>query len=157
MRFKNSKKKCNLYVKNFPAEWTSENLKALFENFGPVESTKILPVIEGQRTTRAFVCFKSPDNAAQARASLHQYNIENHQLVVTNYELPEIRQRLNFETKDKADFAQMKSQTPVNMDPSVLQRPDTMQLIQTILTYFSRSLMQRSQPGSFRHSQFAQQ
>lgn len=48
---------------------------------------------------------------------------------MTNYELPEVRQRMTFETKDKADFAQMKSQTPAALDPSVLQRPDTMQLI----------------------------
>jgi RNA recognition motif-containing protein len=44
LRFKNSKKKCNLFVKNFPAEWTSENLQALFENFGQIESIKIFPV-----------------------------------------------------------------------------------------------------------------
>jgi hypothetical protein len=63
---------------------------------------------------------------------------------------------MTFETKDKADFAQMKSQTPASLDPSVLQRPDTMQLIQTILDLFKRSFVQRSQPGSFRHNQFSQ-
>ena len=48
---------------------------------------------------------------------------------------------MNFETKDKADFAQMKSQTPASLDPSVLQRPDTMQLIQTILDLFRRNFV----------------
>jgi len=71
-RFKNSKKKCNLFVKGFPATYSSDDLKNLFSQFGEIESVKILPTTEGQNASRAFVCFKTPDSAAQARARLHQ-------------------------------------------------------------------------------------
>jgi RNA recognition motif-containing protein len=70
-RFKNSKKKCNLFVKNFPPELSQEELKQHFVRFGEIESIKILPSHDGQPSTRAFVCFKQPDSAAYARANLH--------------------------------------------------------------------------------------
>lgn len=31
LKYKTSKKRCNLYVKNFPATWGEDNLKTLFE------------------------------------------------------------------------------------------------------------------------------
>jgi RNA recognition motif-containing protein len=70
-RFKNSKKKCNLFVKNFPAEFGVEELKPHFANFGEIESIKILPTHDGQPSSRAFVCYKQPDIAAFARSRLH--------------------------------------------------------------------------------------
>jgi len=42
-RFKNSKKKCNLFVKGFPQQYQKENLEALFGQFGEIESVKIIP------------------------------------------------------------------------------------------------------------------
>lgn len=41
-RFKNSKKRCNLFVKGFPLEVTKEDLQKIFGNFGTVESIKII-------------------------------------------------------------------------------------------------------------------
>lgn len=70
-RFKNSKKKCNLFVKNFPEGFSVDELKPHFARFGEIESIKILPSHDGQPSTRAFVCFKQPDCAAYARANLH--------------------------------------------------------------------------------------
>lgn len=132
-RFKNSKKKCNLFVKGFPATYSSDDLKNLFSQFGEIESVKILPTTEGQNASRAFVCFKTPDSAAQARARLHQQTIDSKQLFVTNYELPEIRKKQQADAKDKADFMNLRKQNSAPLDPSLLQRPDTIQLIQQIL------------------------
>jgi RNA recognition motif-containing protein len=42
-RFKNSKKKCNLFVKGFPNTFTTEDLQKLFEQFGEIESIKLIP------------------------------------------------------------------------------------------------------------------
>lgn len=65
LRFKNSKKRCNLYVKNFPPNTTEEELKGLFSKFGDIESVKLFPK-EGE-ALYAFVCYKTPDTAALAR------------------------------------------------------------------------------------------
>ena len=70
-RFKNSKKKCNLFVKNFPVEFGIEDLRPHFARYGEIESIKILPTHDGQPSTRAFICFKQPDSAAYARGNLH--------------------------------------------------------------------------------------
>lgn len=40
-KFKNSKKRCNLYVKNFPADTTEERLRQVFGEFGDIESLKL--------------------------------------------------------------------------------------------------------------------
>jgi polyadenylate-binding protein len=71
MRFKQSKKRCNLYVKNFPPTTTEQELREYFGKFGEIESVKIFSKQEGE-AVYAFVCFKNPDNAAQAKANLHQ-------------------------------------------------------------------------------------
>jgi len=34
LRYKTSKKRCNLYVKNFPNQWTADDLTNLFKQFG---------------------------------------------------------------------------------------------------------------------------
>lgn len=124
-RFKNSKKKCNLFVKGFPATYTADDLKRLFEQFGETESVKILPTQDGQPSSRAFVCFKQPDSAANARARLHSYTIDGKPLFVTNYELPEIRKKQQADAKDKADFLNLRKQNAAPIDSSLLQRPDT--------------------------------
>jgi len=69
LRYKTSKNRCNLYVKNFPSEWGEDNLKQLFEQFGPIE--KIRVERKGKAGNAfAFVCFKTPDAAASAKATL---------------------------------------------------------------------------------------
>lgn len=65
LRFKNSKKRCNLYVKNFPPNTTNEELTELFSKFGEIESIKLMPK-EGE-ALYAFVCYKNPDSAALAK------------------------------------------------------------------------------------------
>lgn len=66
--------------------------------------------LEGRTTKSAFVCLKSPDLAASARASLHNSLLDNIKLIITHYELKENREFEIFERKDKADFIKFKYQ-----------------------------------------------
>jgi RNA recognition motif-containing protein len=68
LRFKNSKKRCNLYVKNFPPTTTEAELRQYFEKYGEIESVKVFPK-EGD-ALYAFVCYKSPDHAAMAKQQI---------------------------------------------------------------------------------------
>jgi polyadenylate-binding protein len=69
IRYKNSKKRCNLYVKNFPPNTTTEQLKEYFSKYGDIESIKLFPK-EGE-SLYAFVCFKNPDQALHAKTQCH--------------------------------------------------------------------------------------
>ena len=102
MRYKLSKKRCNLYVKNIPEGFTNDDLKVLFQEFGEIESVKVLP--EEKKALYAFVCFKAPDSALRAKEALHNRPLEGKQLYVNNYEIREFRQQHNQELKDKSDF-----------------------------------------------------
>lgn len=147
-RYKNSKKKCNLFVKGFPSHFNEENLRELFQPFGEIESIKIFPSTDNVPTSRAFVCYKTPDSASNARIGRHNYNIDGKLLYVTNYELPEVRRKQQAEAKDRADFFNSRSATQQSIDPSILQRPDTIQLIQQILVYLQRSFNPRQMNNS---------
>ena len=74
MRYKNSKKRCNLYVKNFHPKTTEEDLTELFSKHGEIESIKLYKKEEA--AIYAFVCFKQPDSAAKAKAELHGHTID---------------------------------------------------------------------------------
>ena len=56
IKYKNSKKRCNLYVKNFPASWDTKNLENLFGAYGKIENIKLETGF--QSNTFAFVCFR---------------------------------------------------------------------------------------------------
>ncbi len=151
-RFKNSKKKCNLFIKGFPITFTEEQIRQLFSPYGEIESVKIIASKDETGTSknfgsRAFVCFKQPDSAANARAHLHQYNIEGKPLYVTNYELPEIRKKQQMEARDRADFMTRKT-AAAPLDSAMLNRPDTIHLIQQILF-----LIQKQMGGRPMHQQ----
>ena len=90
MRYKMSKKRCNLYVKNIPENFTNNDLQNLFKQFGEIENTKVLP--EEGKALYAFVCYKAPDSALKAKEHLHGQVVEGKQLYVNNYEIREIRQ-----------------------------------------------------------------
>lgn len=78
IRFKNSKKRCNLHVKNFPPSTTKEQLEELFLQHGEIESVKLMP--KDGEAQYAFVCFKNPESASGAKAKLHNYNLNGKQL-----------------------------------------------------------------------------
>jgi RNA recognition motif-containing protein len=98
---------------------------------------KILPTHDNQPSCRAFICFKQPDSAAIAMSKLHGSTLQGKQLYVTIYELPWIRRKQQSEAKDKTDFYNQRKQFATNqIDPNLLQKPDTIQLIQQIFNLF---------------------
>ena len=89
-KFKNSKKRCNLYVKGFPSSTTEEDLRELFTKYGEIESLKLFPA-KDQHSPFAFVCYKTPDQASTAKNQLTQQQLDNHPLYVNHYEIKQYR------------------------------------------------------------------
>ena len=90
IRYKTSKKRCNLFVKNFPATWKKEQIEKLFAQFGEIEKVRLDQGKSGNAF--AFVCFKEPNDAAKAKQNLHNHNLEGKTLNICYYEIKEIRQ-----------------------------------------------------------------
>lgn len=65
IRYKSSKKRVNLYVKNFPSHWTDKELNEIFSKFGELENVRMEKGNTGN--AYAFVCFKQPDACAAAK------------------------------------------------------------------------------------------
>ena len=102
INFKNAKKKCNLHVKQFPAQWTEEDISRLFSSYGEIESIKIET---GQpANTFAFVCFKKPESSTIAKQALAGMNIEGRDLIVNHYEIKEYRDLQKEEAQDQKDW-----------------------------------------------------
>ncbi len=57
-RYKDSRKKCNLLVENFPQNYNEEKLRELFSPFGEIVSIEFIT-----STDRAFICYMSPESA----------------------------------------------------------------------------------------------
>ena len=106
IKYKNSKKRCNLYIKNIDNNSTEESLTEIFGRFGEIESIKIFPV-DGPKAY-AFVCFKTPDMAQQALQDLSKVPVNGRQLSICHYELAEYRAIADEETKDKLGFQRFK-------------------------------------------------
>lgn len=142
MRFKNSKKRCNLYVKNFPPNTTEQQLREYFGKFGEIESVKIFS--KDGEAVYAFVCFKNPDNAALAKNQLNQQTFNGKILYINHYEIKEVRKIQQEEIRDKADFQNYKKQSQVGAFSSdMINRPEIFALIQQLIMYMQR---QHNQP-----------
>ena len=102
LRYKNSKKRCNLYVKNFPPNTTREQLEELFGKYGEIENIKLFS--KENEAVYAFVCFKNPEKASQAKNELNQTTFNGKQLYINHYEIKEIRKAQYEELHDKTDF-----------------------------------------------------
>jgi RNA recognition motif-containing protein len=89
MRYKASKRRCNLYVRNFPSSYTETDIINLFKQYGEIERVR---VEHKNPSSFAFVCFKEPTDAGNAKQNLHNYEIEGKMLVINYYEIKEIRQ-----------------------------------------------------------------
>ena len=100
IKYKSSKKRCNLYVKGFPETMTEDELRTLFQQYGEIESLKMHPPGE-QKKLYAFVCFKKPDEASSAKENL---TINDKRLTINHYEIKEIREIQTEAAKDKHDF-----------------------------------------------------
>jgi polyadenylate-binding protein len=107
IKYKSSKKRCNLYVKGFPDTMTEDELRGLFSRFGEIESLKMHPPGDQQKKLYAFVCFKKPDEASSAKEGL---TINDKTLTINHYEIKEIRELHNEAAKDKHDFQNFRQQ-----------------------------------------------
>ena len=103
IKYKNSKKRCNLYVKGFPENITEADLQQVFEPFGEIESLRLHPT-DDEKKLYAFVCFKKPDEASSAKEKLHNTVMKDKTLTINHYEIKEIRQMQNEATEDKRGF-----------------------------------------------------
>jgi RNA recognition motif-containing protein len=103
LRYKTSKKRCNLYVKNFPTDYGEAELKQLFDQFGPIEKIRVEKKGKAGNAF-AFVCFKTPDAAASAKQALHNHCIGDKSLMINHYEIKQLRDLQIEEAIDKSDF-----------------------------------------------------
>lgn len=144
MKYKNSKKRCNLYVKNFPGNTTKEQLQQLFEKYGEIESIKVFyakdkpdaPPTAEKEALYAFVCFKNPESASKAKAELHTSQFNGKQIYINHYEIKEQRKAQIEEIKDKADFENYRK-TTTNVSNEFMANPQMLSqltlLIQQLL------------------------
>ena len=107
IRYKTSKKRCNLYVKNFPATWTETELTNLFANYGEIEKVRLEKGF--QNNTYAFVCFKKPDACSVAKNALTGQTYDGKGLIINHYEIKEIRDLQQEELRDKRDWDKYKA------------------------------------------------
>jgi polyadenylate-binding protein len=146
IRYKNSKKRCNLYVKNFPNNWTEEDIKSHFSQFGDIERIKLEKGVG--RNIYAFVCFKMPDSASKAKAALHGQTVDGKGLVINHYEIKEIRDLQLEEIRDKRDwekYMQMIQGGGAFAWSQLSNQPNLSHIIQQLL-----SLMQQQQHADMR-------
>lgn len=142
IRYKNSKKRCNLYVKNFPPQWTEEDLKNNFGQFGDIERIKLEKGTG--RNIYAFICFKQPDAASKAKSSLQGQTFDGKGLVINHYEIKEIRDLNQEEMRDKRDwekYIQMVQGSGAFAWSQLSNQPNLSHIIQQLL-----SLMHQQQP-----------
>jgi RNA recognition motif-containing protein len=55
-------------VKNFPNAWNDKVLHDIFKQYGDIEKIRLG---QGTGNSYAFVCFKEPNDAANAKNNLH--------------------------------------------------------------------------------------
>jgi RNA recognition motif-containing protein len=150
LRYKNSKKRCNLYVKNFPPTTTKQQLEELFGKYGEIENIKLFPK-EGE-AIYAFVCFKNPEKASQAKAELNQTTFNGKQLYINHYEIKEIRKAQYEEFHDKTDFQNFKKQN-LGYTVDLFNKPEIYALLNQIFTFIGPRLQSQfrgAQGGNMR-------
>lgn len=135
LKYKNSKKRCNLYVKNFPENITKQQLEEIFSPFGDIESCRLFQSPADQNLNiYAFVCFKTPDSAIKAKQDLTGRQLYNSgkPLYINFYEIKEVRALQNEEAKDKQDFKLYQAEHAMNNFDNV-NREELMQRLYQLL------------------------
>ena len=112
LKFKNAKKRCNLFVKGFPPDTDEAKLTELFEGItspGAIEKIRIeMDRDEPNKAKYAFICFKNHDFANQVKSKIAnnpQQLFGGSRLSINNYEPKEIRMIQQAEARDKADYS----------------------------------------------------
>lgn len=139
IRYKTSKKRCNLYVKNFPANWTENELTGLFSTYGEIEKVRLEKGF--QNNTFAFVCFKKPDACSQAKNALSGQTYDGKALIINHYEIKEIRDLQQEELRDKRDWDKYKAVSGGYNWNHLTSQPNLTHIIQQLL-----QLIQAQQP-----------
>jgi len=133
IRYKASKKRCNLYVKNFPNSYTRDDLMNLFKQYGEIENIRLE---HGQNTKNAFafVCFKEPTDANKAKQNLQNTPIDGKMLMINYYEIKEVRKLQMEEARDKADWEKYQAQMSGGLKWNDLtSQPHLAQMLQQLL------------------------
>jgi len=138
LKYKNSKKRCNLYVKNFPENITKAQLEEIFsQNGGEIESCRLFASpTDPTQNLYAFVCFKTPDMALKAKQELGGRQIANSgkPLYINFYEIKEVRALQNEEAKDKQDYKMYQAEHAMNSLDNV-NREEIMQKLYQLLAF----------------------
>jgi len=135
IRYKSSKKRVNLYVKNFPNNWTEEDLTNVFSDGGKREIENVRLEKGATGNSYAFVCFKQPDACAAAKTALSNQTFDGKVLIINNYEIKEIRAIQMAELKDKTDWEKYRQQQTGGFQWNDLtSQPHLTQIIQQLLT-----------------------
>ena len=129
-RFKQSLKRCNLFVKNFPTEWKEEDIMNVFAPFGKIDKIKLNAT--NNRTGQAFVCFSTPEEAARARSNLNLTNYQGHQIQIVGYELKEDRDLMLEDVRDRKDWENYMSSRG-ELNTSLAHQPNLAHIIQNLL------------------------
>lgn len=138
IKYKNSKKRCNLYVKNFPSDWTEDNLRDLFKQCGEIEKIRLDKGKAGN--AYAFICYKQPDAAANAKNTLSNQTYGDKVLIINHYEIKELRKIELEAAKDKADFQNYKTKQTGGLKWNDLNsHPHLTQIIQQILALIQQN------------------
>jgi RNA recognition motif-containing protein len=132
IRYKASKKRCNLYVKNFPNGWGKDQLGNIFKPYGEIENIRLEHGSTGNAF--AFVCFKEPTDAAKAKQHLQNHNVDGKMLIINYYEIKEVRKMQMEEAKDKADWEKYQAQQTGGLKWNDLtSQPHLAQMLQQLL------------------------
>ncbi|KAL7154579.1 hypothetical protein ABFS83_03G011000 [Erythranthe nasuta] len=110
-RAKGSPKYTNVYVKNLSGNITDEDLKKMFEKFGPITSAVVMKDGSGKSRCFGFVNFEGFDSAAAAVENLNGFTIEDKVLYVGKAEKKAEREaelRARFEEKRNNRFEKLK-------------------------------------------------
>jgi len=145
IKYKNSKKRCNLYVKGFPENCTEEDLRHAFEEFGEIESLRLHPT-DKEKKLYAFVCFKKPDEASSAKEKLHNTQMKEKTLTINHYEIKEIRQLQNEATEDKRGFQQFRQANTQSAKWTDLANQEELQYYLKLLIESMPFLMKQQRP-----------
>jgi len=160
-KFKNSKKRCNLFVKGFPQNVTEDQLKNFFEGIAGVDSIEKIKLEKDKndetKAKYAFVCFKSPDLANTVKQQISQnpnLNIGGQRIFINNYEPKEIRMLQQMEARDRADYANAISSVGGQLEnvDQLFQKPELVQTLMFIMQHLQSQGGQR-RPGQQRQQQ----
>lgn len=81
----------NLYIKNLAETIGDEELKVMFEAFGPITSAKVMRDDKGESRCFGFVCYVNPEDATKAVTEMHLKLVSGKPLYVGLHEKKEQR------------------------------------------------------------------